>query len=425
MAMTDFKLIRRSLFSRFFSSVTTTIMVAIAVGLMIILLIMPDAGRDAFMRGSGNMHMLVSRDTSSLQAVLNGIFYAEKPRKIIDWPKYEQLRQRFRILEYAIPIQLGDSYQGHPVLAADEAFFSQYMPHLDVGWVFTEGGPFEKPFEVVMGADAARKTKAKIGQALHLTHGSSDASEENDHKDFEYVVVGILEKTGGPHDRAIFTDLNSSWIIHAHARRERELGHVETTTIEDLTDKDRDITGIYIRVATREGSALSAAQQMVFNQLRSDTTITVADPQQEISKLFTIVESIDQIFLAMAAIVMFSSGISIMLVLYNSMEQRRRQIAVLRVLGCSRGRIFGLIVTESAILGIAGSIAGIILAYYGAQIVAWVMNDRLGLVIDPRLPYQESALIAIATILLASIAGVVPAFMAYRTPVVKNLRPLG
>jgi putative ABC transport system permease protein len=122
---------------------------------------------------------------------------------------------------------------------------------------------------------------------------------------------------------------------------------------------------------------------------------------------------------------MVSSGIAIMLALYNSMEQRRRQIAVLRVLGCSRRRIFGLVVTESAILGVAGAIVGIVLAWFGAEAVAIVMNRRLGLVIDAGLPMQAMAAVLLATIALAALAGLIPALRAYRTAVVENLRPLG
>lgn len=437
MAMTDFKIIRRSLLSRLFSNVITVLMVATAVGLMIVLIVLPDAGRNAFMRGNGNMHMLVSRDPSSLQSVLNGVFYAEAPGNPIEWSKYQQIIQSYRMLEYAIPIQQGDSYRGYPVLSTTSEFFSEFKPHVGQEWKFAEGREFKSPFEVVIGADAALRSGIKTGDTLILTHGTGDSragtapaekegkEEVGHHHNFTYSVVGVLEPTGGPHDRALFTDLESAWIIHAHDRRQRESGHVETTTVDDLTEADRLITGIYLRVATREGSNLSSAQQMVFNQLRADTSITVADPIQEIGKLFAIVDSIDQIFLAMAVVVMVSSGISIMLALYNSMEQRRRQIAVLRVLGCSRQKVFGLVVTESAILGVTGAVAGIALAWLGVEAVSRVMNLRLGLAIDSSLPVKPAALVAMGTIMLASLAGLIPAFMAYRTPVIQNLRPLG
>jgi putative ABC transport system permease protein len=178
-------------------------------------------------------------------------------------------------------------------------------------------------------------------------------------------------------------------------------------------------------VLGRGDSDATALLPQTFDQLRRDTSITVASPSQQVNTLFTIVSNIDEIFIGMAAVVMVASGIAIMLALYNSMEQRRRQIAVLRVLGSSRARIFGLIVTESAIIGLLGAALGIVLALVGNQIVASIMKQRLNLVIDTRIPLIALLAVIVATILIASLAGIIPAVMAYRTPVARNLRPLG
>jgi len=196
-------------------------------------------------------------------------------------------------------------------------------------------------------------------------------------------------------------------------------------TAADLTEEDRKITGMYGRLVTRAGSDTPANLPQVFDQLRRDTTITVAAPRQEIDKLFTIVGNIDRIFVGMAIVVMISSGIGIMLALYNSMEQRRRQIAILRVMGCSQGRVFGLIVTESAVLGIAGAILGVLVSLVGARVVAGIMKERLGLAIDATMPLQAALMVVVAAIALAAAAGLIPAVMAYRTAVAKNLKPLG
>ncbi len=475
MAMTDFTVIRRSLTARAFSTVVTILMVATAVGLMLVLLSMRDSSRRAFQRGSGNMHLLVSRDASPLESVLNGVFYANSPRQPIPWSKYEEIARSFP-LEYAIPIQLGDSYRGFPVLATTAAFFEQYQPDVETPWSFKAGHELDgEPFQVVIGSETAKATGLTLGDRVYLAHGHGRTSDETGtapaatnhvqgdveheahdddhdhdhdhdhadgadaqgdhvhepegaahvHRDFPFTVVGILDPTGGPHDRALFADLESAWVIHAHDRRVRESAEVHETTAEDLRDDDRLITGIYLRVKTREGAMMSGAQQQVFDQLRRDPSVTVASPVQQIDNLFKIVANVDQIFLGLAAVVMISSGIAIMLALYNSMEQRRRQIAVLRVLGCSRRRVFGLIVTESAIIGLAGTVLGVLLAFLGAIAVAVVLKDRLGLVIEPQLPLTAIAAVAVATIALSSLAGLVPGVAAYRTAVARNLRPLG
>ncbi len=431
--LTDFTIIRRSMTARMFSTVTTIMTVAVAVGLMLVLLSMRDAGRRAFERGSGNMHMLVSADSNALTAILNGIFYAEPPKRPITWDKFNQITRSYP-WEYAIPTQQGDSYKGMPVMATTPEFFSKFSPDPEYPWRLREGRFFEKPFEVVVGATAARTRGMQVGDSLYLTHGiesrsaarrGEDVMQPHEHRDFAYTVVGILEPTGTAHDRALFTDLTSSWIIHAHDRRKAEDAAVAITTADDLIDADRLITGIYLRALTRSGSDATAVLAQIFDSLRRDTSITVAQPAQQIGNLFNIVSNIDQILLGMAGVVMLSSGIAVMLALYNSMEQRRRQIAVLRVLGCSQGRIFGLVVTESAMIGLLGAIAGIALSLIGAQIVKAVMRERLGLVINPTLGLEWTLAVVLGTVALAALAGLIPAILAYRTPVAKNLKPIG
>ncbi|MEL7485534.1 MAG: ABC transporter permease, partial [Planctomycetota bacterium] len=160
-------------------------------------------------------------------------------------------------------------------------------------------------------------------------------------------------------------------------------------------------------------------------QLRADTTITVAQPKEEIDTLFNIIGSIDQILIAMAAAVMVSSGIAIMLALYNSMEQRRRQVAILRVLGCSRGRVVTLVLIESALLGLFGALLGLIGAFIGSQVVASALKAQVGLVVNPLFDPTLTAVLIAATVLLGALAGLAPAILAYRTSVSRNLRPIG
>lgn len=460
-SMTDWTIILRSLRARLFSTVTTVVTVAVAVALMLVLLMMRDSGRRAFERGSGNMHLLVSADASPLVSILNGIFYANAPRRPLAWTQYQEIAAKFP-LDFAIPTQLGDSYRGNPVLATTPEFFSKFQPVPKEPWKLAQGEFFDTEWQVVLGASAAKTTSLRVGDRIALTHGSGASREAGGtknatpghvHDEFKYAVVGILEPTGSAHDRALFTSLNSAWIIHAFDRRERAERAVDKSTekeaphdqdathdghehdehdhdeppmtVADITDEDRKVTGVYLRLITRDGSDSPANLPQVFDMLRRDPTITVAQPNQEITRLFSIVGNIDQILVGMAGVVMASSGIAVMLALYNSMEQRRRQIAVLRVLGASQSRIFGLVLTESALVGVLGAILGLVVSLLGVRVVTAIMRDRLGLVIEPTLTPEAAMVVIIATVALGVLAGLVPALMAYRTPVAKSLRPMG
>jgi putative ABC transport system permease protein len=446
--MTDLAIVRRSMSSRLFSTVTTVITVAVAVALLLVLASMRDAGKKAFERGGGNMHMLVSADAEPMTAVLNNIFYARPPRAPLMWPQYEKIAHDYP-LEFAIPLALGDSFRGFPVVATVPELFAKFQPAPATRWEFAGGRALQNDFEVVLGSVAGRSTGLKLGDQITLTHGTPGAAATgaHEHEGYRFTIVGILAPTGTSHDRAVFTTLQSSWILHAQDRIERSEGaaagkeeehepgeadhdheedHEEhAVTAADLIPEDRKITGIYLRVITRSGSNVSADLPRVFNDLRGRPGLTVAQPKQEIDRLFAIVGNVNQILLVMAGVVMVSSGISIMVALYNSMEQRRRQIAVLRVLGASRPRIFGLILTESAILGVIGAVAGVALALAGGWLVSLVARQRLGLVLEPWPSPRWAAGVAIAAVLLAALAGIIPAVMAYRTSVARNLKPIG
>jgi len=457
MAMTDFSIVVRSLRTRLFSTITTALTVAVAVALMLVLLMMRASAADAFSRGGGNMHLLISADASPLTSVLNGVFHANAPPRALAYSRYEELAASLPISGngFAIPTQQGDSFRGLPVVGTTEEFFTKFKPAPGEPWSFTQGQAFQDYFEIVVGAQAANITGLEVGDAIYLTHGigtsgsagtiikkgmprpddhhdhahhdhdhDHDHDAAHEHQDYLFTVSGILAPTGSPHDRAIFSEITSAWILHAHDRRVRENPNASLTDAADLTPADRLVTGIYVGLTTRDDSAAPAVLPQVFDQLRRDPSITVASPGAEMRTLMTMVSNVDQILLAMAGVVILASAIAIMLALYNSMEQRRRQIAILRVLGASQARIFLLIITEATIVGLLGCVTGLAISLGGARLVASTMHERLGLYISPSLPAREVVLLLLATLTLAAVAGLIPATMAYRTSVARNLRPI-
>lgn len=149
----------------------------------------------------------------------------------------------------------------------------------------------------------------------------------------------------------------------------------------------------------------------------------MANPSSEISKLLNIVGRIDLLFVAMAGAILVGSAISIMLALYNSMHERRRQTAIFRVLGCSRQRIMGLVLTESALIGLIGAVGGIAIAMIGTSLAAAYLKAQVGLVLGLSVDPRSAFIVTAATVVLAACAGLVPAVLAYRTSVAENLRP--
>jgi putative ABC transport system permease protein len=420
--MSDLAIVLRSLQTRLFQTFVTAATVAIGVGLLLTLLSMRESGRDVFKRGSGNIDLLVTAEPGALVSVLNGLFYAGAPANPIPWSRFVELRDGYP-WQWAIPMQQGDNYRGYPVLATTSDFLTRYEPEPGVPWRMAEGRVFESPFEVVVGAEAARATRLGLGDRLTVTHGSGGSREDHGHShdEYDYTVVGILEPSGSAHDRALFSDLDSSWVLHAFDRHEREGRHVHVG-VDDLEEVDRAITGILLKVPSRGGTSAALPQQFVRLQREG---FTVAQPAQEIGRLLAIVGNIDGLLVAMAIAVLLASGVGIMLALYSSMDLRRRQVAILRVLGASAGRVFSIVLTESALIGLGGAVLGVGLAAAGSAIVASTLVDRLGLVVPWSLDARLALIVVLGTTLLASLAGLLPAMLAYRTHVADHLKPIG
>ena len=428
--MSDLTIVLRSLLARRFSTTVVVLLVAISAGLLLAILSLRTAGERAFLRGTGNAHLLVSKDGSPLVSVLNGLFYANPPKAPIAYAELAQIRASFPWAMF-VPTAVGDSYRSFPVVATTGEFFSKFEPVLGEPWRFTEGRAFERNFEVVIGSSVARETGLRMGAELVLTHGSgksregtAEAEHTHVHEEYKYTVVGILAPTGSPHDRALFTDLESTWILHAHDRFEREGKH-KTVTAADLVEDDRVVTGVLLRLPSRDPASAPPALVSQYDKMRRDGSITVAIPSNEVQRLFAIVKSVDVLFLAMAAATLVSSAFAILLSMINSMSERRRQVAILRVLGASRARIFWLVLTESTVVGLVGAALGVAVCAVGLFAATQWLIGAHGIVIAPELDPRSVVLVAMGTTLLAAIAGIVPSVLAYRTPVARNLRPIG
>lgn len=427
--MSDLTIVLRSLRTRVFSTLVVVLLVAVSAGLLLAILSLRSAGERAFERGTGNAHLLVSRDGSPLVSVLNGLFYANPPKAPIEQAKLDELRASFPWAMF-VPTAVGDSYRTFPVVATAPEFFSKFEPVFGEPWKFAEGRAFDKSFEVVIGSGVARETGLRMGAKLVLTHGSGKSREgvadehAHEHTEYQYTVVGILAPTGSPHDRALFTDLTSCWILHAHDRFEREGTH-KTVTPADLVAEDKVVTGVLLRLPSRDNAGAPPALASQYDRLRRDGSLTVAIPANEVQRLFGIVKSIDVLFLAMAAATLVSSAFAILLSMINSMSERRRQVAILRVLGASSMRIFWLVLTESTIIGLVGAALGVVVC--GAVLflsTQWLLGAH-GIMIAPELDARSAVIVAMGTTLLAAVAGIVPSVLAYRTPVSRNLRPIG
>lgn len=229
-------------------------------------------------------------------------------------------------------------------------------------------------------------------------------------------MTGILQPTGTLHDRAVFMNIEAGWVLHAEEKRKAKDPNLPEARVDNLTDEEKQVTGVLVRA--RSGAVLGE----VFAELRRQSGVTVANPASEVRTLFSIISNVDTILLAVAGAVLVGSAASVMLAVYSSMNERRKQIAVLRVLGASRGRITGLVLAESAVIALLGAAAGAVLSVIGMQLAAAATLARTGVLIGGSVEMGSVVMVMAGTVGLGMVAGLVPGVLAYRVGVGESLR---
>lgn len=425
MPMTDMSLVTRSLRAHRLSTIVTALMVAIGVALLMVLLTVRDSASRAFLRGTGNMHLLVSAQESRLESVLNSVFHSGVPQRVVTWDKFQAVAS-LPPVDWALATVQGDNYRGYATMGVQPPFFEKFLPDGASPMTLASGTFFRAGeagvFDVVLGSSAAAGTGLKVGDTLTITHGTDEKGHVHD--EFKFTVSGVLSPTGTAHDRVVFVTAESKWIVHAdefRAQAARAAGkseHEEPTTA-NLTPAEKPVTAIYVKM--RATPTIAQVATIVRNELG----LTAAYPASEIRRLLGIVGNADVVLIGIAIIVMLSGALSVMLALYNSMEHRRRQLAVLRVLGASQERLLSLVLSESAAIGLIGAVIGLVVAAIAGQVTAAFLSGALGVPISGAVDPVWAIIVVSGAVLLSALAGLVPAIRAYRTPVISSLRPIG
>ena len=201
MALTDLTIVRRSLTARLFSTIITIALVAVAVALMLVLLAMRDSGKRAYDRGTGNMHILVSADSSPLTSVLNSVFYANAPQRPILWTKYQSLFPRDaggfvdRRIDFALPVQQGDSFRGFPTMATVPEFFTSFAPAQGEKFEFAAGNAPAGDFDVVLGSRTNREliwTGANMGWFMKWGNTNKPPSDFRDKESMLWLLESFF-----------------------------------------------------------------------------------------------------------------------------------------------------------------------------------------------------------------------------------------
>ncbi|WP_417739657.1 ABC transporter permease [Rosistilla oblonga] len=467
--MNLFKIAWRNAQQRGLSTLLTTISLALGVGLVVLVLSIHGIVSDAFQRNATvGYNLVVGAKGSPLQLTLNTVYYLSQPVENLPYDYYleffgQEERER-QLAAYGghldepdrpgkfslytgsdsgglvIPVCLGDYFGEYRVVGTTPAFLDnlKHGPDVDQPYEFREGRNFQTHseengfFEAVVGSRVASTMNIKVGDTFNPTHGDPDGKGH----DLGFKIVGVLKPTGTPNDRATFVNMEGFYLMEGHAKpsehgdeeEEAEADAEEEVVIVETDSEEAAVPNTPLPLDQREVTAIllrpsqTMFAMMLQNVINEGLQAQAATPIGEISKLMEqFVDPIRYVLLLITAITCIVAGVGILVSIYNSMNDRRRDIAVMRALGARRGTVMWIILLESGMIAVLGGLLGWIAAHGAIALASGTIEDRTGVPVNFFSTTSAELYVLPLVLGLAAIAGFVPALVAYRTDVSRAL----
>jgi putative ABC transport system permease protein len=366
---------------------------------------------------------------SPLQLILSSVYHIDFPTGNIKMEEAQRI-SRSRLVKQVIPLAMGDNVQGLRILGTNHDYLDLYAVK------FAAGKAWEKPFEVTLGAESAKILGLKLGDSFSGSHGISVGS--HDHDQHAFTVTGILAPSGKVVDRLVLTSIESVWYTHDEeggaepiaseegeeanlaVEEAPELGmdpHLQAVAARGfpITDQDREVTTLLVRY--RNPMAAIQLPRMI----NSGTSMQAASPAFEMSRLFELLGVGISLLQGLAIALVVIAGLSIFIALYNSLKERKYDLAILRTLGASRGQLVGLVFLEGISLTTLGAILGIGFGHGFLALVVALTSQEVVSLVDPWVFLPEEGLIFAYALAVGIVASLIPAWSAYQTSIAKQL----
>ena len=425
------------------------LLLSIAVAMLVLLMQLGQQGGDRLERDAEGIDLVVGAKGSPLQLIMSSVFHIDQPTGNIPGSSIDLLR-RDPAVSRVVPLALGDSFRGFRIVGTDGAFADQYELAL------ADGAFFDEPMQAVLGAEVARQTGAKLGQQFVGSHGLGE-EEGQGHEHAPFTTVGILAPTGGVADRLILTSVESVWDVHGiehdhHGDDHRADGSHDGDT-HDRHDHHDEAAPQDHDHAVDEGAVAQAQDaplrrpvlQAASNELHPELTallvtyanasgalripsminrqteLQAAVPATETARLLGLVGASIEGLRLFAWLLALTGGLAIFVALLNMARSREGDLALLRVMGASRSRVFGTVILEGVITAAIGALVGLLLAHGILAIAgsAFPVLADLGLSATSILPAEF--MLAAAVIAIGIAAAILPAWRVFRLDPVQTL----
>ncbi|MEO1028099.1 MAG: ABC transporter permease [Pseudomonadota bacterium] len=413
-----FSLAFRSLMARRFTALLTILSIAAAVFLFVAVENVRQGARQSFERTLTGTDLIVGARSSSINLVLYSVFQIGVPTNNVTWETYEQIGQRSDVA-WTVPISLGDSHRGYRVIGTNQDYFRYYRYADERLLTFKEGETFNDLFDIVLGARVARDLGYEVGTTITLSHGLG-ATSFTEHMDKPFRVSGILEQTGTPVDRSVIVSLPAIEAIHVGWQSGAPTPMARLATPDRLREMDlqpKEITAMLVGATSR---VQTLRLQRDLNTYRVEPLQAVI-PGVALTQLWNTMSVVERALAIISAFVIGVGLIGILASILTSLNERRREMAILRSVGARPAHIVGLLISEAVLLAFFGSALGIFVLYAAS----WLLKDFLEVTLNIgalTLVPGSYDLVVVGTIsLLAGLLGLFPALVALQRSVKDGL----
>ncbi|ENM5902391.1 ABC transporter permease [Vibrio mimicus] len=399
----------KSLLNRKATALLTVLTVSIAVVLLLGVERIRTQAKESFANTISGTDLIVGGRSGQVNLLLYSIFRIGNATNNIDWLSYQEFSQH-RAVKWAIPISLGDSHKGFRVLGTNHSYFEHYRYGSKQPLTFSQGGEFNGLFETVIGADVAKSLGYQVGSKVIIAHGISDVGFSR-HDNLPFTVVGILAPTGTPVDKTVHVSLEAIEAIHVGWESGANLGHqpgADQLAQRDFTPKQ--ITAMLIGLKSK---IQTFALQRQINDYPAEPLSAIM-PGVALHELWGMMSVAEQALMAVSIFVVIAGLLGMLSSLLTSLQERRREMSILRAMGARPHHVFALLVSEASVLTLLGIALGVSMLYLLLAMAAPMIASQYGIQIalTGLTPYEWQLLGCVQ--LAGMVIGFIPALRAYR-----------
>ncbi len=407
----------KSLLNRRLTALLTLLSIALSVTLLVGVEKLRSEARGGFANTLSGTDLIMGARSGPVQLLLYSVFRIGDATNNIAWDSYQAVAAHPKVA-WSVPLSLGDSHRGYRVLGTNQEYFRYIRYARNRTLTFAWGGPFDDLYDAVLGAEVAEKLGYGPGDPIVLAHGAGDVAFAR-HGDKPFRVAGVLAPTGTPTDRTVLVSLEAIEAIHADWRGGAPVpGHsltAEQTRQLDLAPKTvtAALLGLKSRVATFH-------VQRFINDYPDEPLSSIL-PGAALSRLWDLIGIAENALLLVSGFVVLVGLFGMLTALLTGLNERRREMAILRSMGARPLQIFTLIMGEATFLTLLGIALGLAFLYALLLPAQTLIETRLGIFIVVGPPSGHELTLLAAVLLAGMLAGIVPAYRAYRLSLADGL----